>query len=175
MNIEKNNEIYTERLILRRFNQSDFENYYDILKQEEVTKWLGAGKRKSKEDVKNMMTTFQNHWDKNNYGVWAVIKKEDNRLIGHCGLKPLEDIQEIELLYAFDPKFWGNGYATESARTIIKVAQDELKLKRLVAIVYPNNNKSCNVIEKLGFQYKGEQEHFGVKLFYYELELDLMV
>ena len=49
------------------------------------------------------------------------------------------------------------------------------KLKRLVAIVYPNNNKSCNVIEKLGFQYKGEQEHFGVNLFYYELELDLMV
>lgn len=127
MNIEKNNEIYTERLILRRFNQSDFENYYDILKQEEVSKWLGARNRKS---------------------------KEDNKLIGHCGLKPLEDIQEIELLYAFDPKFWGNGYATESARTIIKFAQDELKLKRLVAIVYPSNDKSCNVIEKLGFQYK---------------------
>ena len=174
MNREKN-YIYTERLILRRFSESDFENYYDILNQEEVSKWLGSGKRKSKEDVKNIMTSFQSDWDKNNYGVWAVIKKENNRLIGHCGLKHLKDIQEIELLYAFDPKFWGNGYAAESARAVIKFAQDELKFKRLVAGVYPNNNRSCNVIEKLGFKYKGERELFGVNLFYYELELDLTV
>jgi ribosomal-protein-alanine N-acetyltransferase len=170
MNIEKYNEIYTKRLVLRRFIESDFENYYDILKQEEVSKWIGSGKIKSKDDVKNIMRNFESHWKKNNYGVWAVIKKENNELVGHCGLKPLEDIQEIELLYAFRPNSWGNGYATESARAVIRLALDELKLKHLIALVYPNNKRSCNVIEKLGFKYKGEQEHFGINLLYYELE-----
>ena len=170
MNIEKYNEIYTKRLVLRRFIESDFENYYDILKQEEVSKWVGSGKIKSKDDVKNIMRNFESFWEKNNYGVWAVINKENNELVGHCGLKPLEDIQEIELLYAFRPNSWGNGYATESARAVIRLALDELKLKHLIALVYPNNKRSCNVIEKLGFKYKGEQEHFGINLLYYELE-----
>lgn len=169
--IGMNNEIYTERLFLRRFNEADFESYYNILKQEEVCKWLGAGKRKNKEDVKNIMAAFQSHWDKNNYRVWAVINKENNELIGHCGLKPIDDISETELLYAFDPKSWGKGYATEAARAVIKFAQDELNLERLVAIAYPDNKRSCNVIEKLGFIYKGEQEHFNVNFSYYELEL----
>ncbi|GLC31706.1 hypothetical protein bsdE14_31160 [Clostridium omnivorum] len=54
---------------------------------------------------------------------------------------------------------------------IMRFAQDELNLKRLVAIAYPDNKRSCNVIEKLGFIYKGEQEHFNVNFSYYELEL----
>ncbi|WP_432432672.1 GNAT family N-acetyltransferase [Clostridium swellfunianum] len=45
-----------------------------------------------------------------------------------------------------------------------------IKLKRLVAIAYPNNAKSRKVIEKLGFKYRGEQEHFGSNFSYYELE-----
>lgn len=54
---------------------------------------------------------------------------------------------------------------------IMRFAQDELNLKRLVAIAYPDNKRSCNVIEKLGFIYKGEQERFNVNFSYYELEL----
>lgn len=172
MNSEINNNIYTERLILRRFIQSDLEDYYNILNQEEVSKWLGSGKRISRDAVINSMRSIENFWNKNNYGIWAVINRETNELIGHCGLNPLKDIQKIELLYAFDKKAWGKGYATESAREIIKFAHDELKLNCLVAIAYPNNSRSCNVIEKLGFKYKGEQEHFGVNLSYYELELN---
>lgn len=45
-----------------------------------------------------------------------------------------------------------------------------IKLKRLVAIAYPNNAKSRKVIEKLGFKYRREQEHFGSNFSYYELE-----
>ena len=75
MIIKNTHEIFTERLVLKRFNECDLEKYYDILKQEEVSKWLGTGKRKSYDDVKNIMQSFEQHWSQNNYGVWAVINK----------------------------------------------------------------------------------------------------
>ncbi|WP_195947884.1 GNAT family N-acetyltransferase [Paraclostridium bifermentans] len=172
MIIKNTHEIFTERLVLKRFNECDLEKYYDILKQEEVSKWLGTGKRKSYDDVKNIMQSFEQHWSQNNYGVWAVINKENDELIGHCGLKNIDNSTDIELLYAFKQSSWGHGYATESAKSVIEFAKNELKLLKLVAIVYPNNIKSCNVIEKLGFEYRGIQKHFGVDLSYYELDLN---
>lgn len=173
MNNIIDNNLSTERLVLRRFSESDFENYYDILKQEEVSSWLGDRKGISEETVKKIIAYSNRDFNKNSYCVWAVVDRENNKLLGHCGLNPLKDIQETELFYAFDPKAWGNGYATEAAREVIKFACHELKLKRLVAIAYPDNNRSCRVIEKLGFIYKGEQEHFGGSLSYYELELGI--
>ncbi|SFB03930.1 ribosomal-protein-alanine N-acetyltransferase [Clostridium frigidicarnis] len=61
--------------------------------------WLGIGKRKSPDDVKDMMKNFKKHWVENNYGVWAVINRDTNELIGHCGFNILEDTKETELLY----------------------------------------------------------------------------
>lgn len=164
--------ISTERLFLRRFMDSDFERYCEILSHNEVTMWLGRGDRKNKEDVRKIMTSYQSYWDNNNHGVWAVVREDDNELIGHCGIRYLDAIGEIELLYAFDPNYWNKGYATESVKAVIKYAKEELKLEKLVAIVYPNNSKSCNVIEKQGFDFKGEKELFGINLFYYDLELN---
>ena len=171
MSIEKVNEIHTKRLILRRFSKDDLDNYYNILKQEQVNKWLGTGKRKSYDDVKNMIERIENSWIENDYGVYAVINKENNELIGHCGLNNIDNAKDVELLYAFDPASWGNGYATESAKAVIEFAKTKTDLKKLIAIAYPDNRKSRNVIEKAGFQYKGIQEYFGANLSYYELDL----
>ncbi len=173
MNNKKSNEIYTERLLLRKFQIFDFENYYDILKQEEVSIWLGSGKRKTTDDFIRMMKSFEKHWLENDYGVWALTNRDTNELMGHCGFSILEDTKETELLYAFDPKFWGGkGYATEASMAAIKFLSKNFKLNSVVALVYPNNNKSSNVIEKVGFKYKGIEEHFGVELLYYKLNLD---
>lgn len=149
MNNKKSNEIYTKRLFLRRFQVDDFENYYDILKQEEVSRWLGSGKRKTKEDLIITMKNFEKHWVENNYGVWAVRNRENNEFIGHCGFNILEDTKETELLYAFDPKLWGKGYATEASMAAIKFLSENFKINYVVPLVYPNNNRSSNVIKKI--------------------------
>lgn len=109
---------------------------------------------------------------KNNYGVWAVTNRDNNELIGHCGFNILEDTKETELLYAFDPKSWGKGYATEASMAAIKFLSENFKINYVVALVYPNNNRSSNVIKKIGFEYKGIEKHFGVELLYYKLNLD---
>ena len=165
-------EIYTDRLILRQFKEEDYETYYNILNQEQVSVWLGDRKRKTKQDIINILENYERSWNKNNFGVFAVIEKESQQLIGHCGIRILGRSLDIELLYAFDPSFWGKGYATESANAVAKWAREELKLNGLVAIVYSDNEKSCNVLEKVGFRYKGIQNYFGSKLSLYEIYFD---
>ena len=164
-------EISTERLILRRLHTDDYEDYCEMLMQREVSKWLGSGKDFTREDVKKMMDGFERLWEKNGYGVWAVISKEDKKLIGHCGFLPIANSSEIELLYAFSQKYWGHGYASEATKAAMAYAKDVYKWNSLVALAYNDNKSSINVLTKLGFRYIEDQEHFGVKLAYFSLTL----
>lgn len=167
---KKDNQIVTERLIFRLFTDSDLESYYDILKKENVSRYLGTGKKIEKDRVKAAISRYKTNWNDNGYGIWAVMLK-DNTLIGHCGLNYLEETHKIELLYAFDPTYWGNGYATEACKATITFAKDNLNVDELIGIVYPNNTGSYKVLEKVGFERKGTEEHFGVELLYYELNI----
>ncbi len=165
-------EINSKRLLLRRLRPDDYEAYCEILMQREVTRWLGNGKDNNRENIKAVMNKFEKLWEENGYGVWAVITKENNELIGHCGFLPIANSSEVELLYAFSPKCWGHGYATEAAEAAVACAKDIYKWKSLVALAYHDNKSSVNVLNKLGFKYIEDQEHFGVKLAYFNLILN---
>lgn len=82
--------LYSERLILRQFSKEDLEDYTAIMTNPQVTCFLGTGKEKTPEDVRQVLIHFQNCLDKNGFGVWAVVLKESGKLIGHCGFLPLE-------------------------------------------------------------------------------------
>lgn len=57
--------------------------------QRDVTRWLGSGKDNTRENIKAVMNRFEKLWEENAYGVWGVITKENNELIGHCGFLPI--------------------------------------------------------------------------------------
>ncbi len=160
--------IFTERLVLRKFTPDDFTDYYRILNQEEVSVWLGSGRRKTSDDVHVILERFINDWKKHDYGVWAVVEKRTERLMGHCGMRFLDELRETELLYALDPKSWGKGYATEAASAAMEFASNKTDLKRVIALAKPENIKSVNVIEKLGFSFIGLKDYFDQQLLCYE-------
>lgn len=171
MNINKD-EINSKRLLLRRLRPEDYEDYCEILMQREVTRWLGSGKDNTRENIKAVMNRFEKLWDENGYGVWGVVNKESNELIGHCGFLPIANSSDIELLYAFSPKSWGHGYATEAAEASVDHAKNYYKWNDIVALAYHDNTSSVKVLNKLGFKYIEDQEHFGAKLAYFKLNLN---
>lgn len=105
MNYIKGYEIYTERLYMRKLRDEDLDNYYEIMKKDEVGKWLGTSRGKTYEETKLSIDKFSKQWEEKGYGVWAVIDKKSGELLGHCGLNFLKETSEVEILYAFDPKF----------------------------------------------------------------------
>ena len=83
----------------------------------------------------------------------CLIFKPENKIIGFAGLKYLPKLDETDIGFRFLPAYWGIGIATEISIEIIKYGFEVLNLKKIIAIVYPENIASCKVLEKLGFKF----------------------
>ena len=71
-----------------------------------------------------------------------------------CGLIKRAELENVDIGYAFLPRFWLKGYAVEAAAAVKAYARDVLGLKRLVAITDPANQGSIRVLEKIGLKYE---------------------
>lgn len=163
--------IETTRLLLRPFEDEDLQAYTDIMIKHEVTQFIGNGKDKSKEEIKGILKRFQQVQKKNNIILHAVIEKNTQKLIGHCGFLPLSTRKGYELLYALDSKAWGKGYATEASKACIDYAKKHFNWEEIYAMVYPQNKASKNVLSKVGFKHLTYENFNDIKLELVILEL----
>ena len=94
------------------------------------------------------------HWGRHGYGRWAVVDKEDDRMIVWCGLGFLPEIDETEVAYLLDKDYWNRGYATEAARISLVYGFEEAGLDSIIALSFPENAASRRVMEKIGMAYE---------------------
>jgi [ribosomal protein S5]-alanine N-acetyltransferase len=87
-------------------------------------------------------------------GRFAVLTK-DNKFLGWCGLKYFPDTKDVDIGFRFHKKFWGNGYAVEASKAILKYGFEDLNLKKILARSMPQNLASIKVLQKLGMTYRG--------------------
>lgn len=116
-------EIETARLRLRQFTLDDLDDLAEILSNPEVMKYSPRGAippDKVKQVTQEILEFFINHWKQHGFGVWAVFDKQQNRLIGHCGLNFLPNSPEVEVLYRFDQLYWHQGIATEATKASLR-------------------------------------------------------
>jgi len=92
------------------------------------------------------------------YDLWPVEEKAAGEIVGHCGLldKEINGKTEIELIYVFVKKTWGQGYATEIACALRDHAFEHMGLHRLVSLIDPGNVASGNVAVKVGMHLERE-------------------
>ena len=159
--------IETERLYLREFRISDVERMSEIHLEEETMRYIGKGGIRNTEQTRRGIEYFIKNQKVNRFSLWAVIEKESDNLIGHCGFEYLQDRSDIELCYLLSKDYWGKGYATEISLAALKYGFEKLKLKRIVAMTYPENQPSINVLRKLGFKPEGEKEFFGIRFMFF--------
>ena len=88
------------------------------------------------------------------FGLYIVQLKRSGASIGICGLLKRETLRDVDIGFAFLPRFWSRGYAFESAAAVREHARNDVGLQRLVAIVDPVNAGSIRVLEKLGFTFE---------------------
>lgn len=162
--------IETERLYLRPFDiEKDLAAYADIMGENEVGKWLPKGEGHTLEETERFMNYIIKHWEKYNYGIWAVVDKETGCLLGHCGLNFVKDLSETEVLYAFGKHARGKGYATEAANASLKYAFEGLDFDHIIALAKTLNKASINVIEKLGLKYIKDMKLFDMEVKYFNI------
>lgn len=140
----------TKRLYLREMNPSDFESLCKIL-QDEDTMYAYEGAF-SDSEVQEWLDRQISRYQKWNFGLWAVILKETDEMIGQCGLtmQPWKEDEVLEIGYLFERQYWHNGYATEAAIACKKYAFEKLDADEVCSIIRDSNIASQKVAIRNG-------------------------
>lgn len=140
--------IISDRLIIRRFNENDWQDLYEYLSDEEVIKFKPYdtySENQAKEDAVNRA---------NSDIFYAVCLKETGKVIGNLSFMK-GDFDTWELGYVFNRKYQGNGYATESAEKLVDYAFSNLGARRIIAMCSPLNTRSWKLLERLKMRREG--------------------
>lgn len=140
----------TERLYLREMTQSDYQALSRILQDEETMyAYNGAF---SDEETQGWLDNQLSRYSEYGFGLWAVVLKENEEMIGQCGItyQPWKDRQMLEIGYLFQKAYWHNGYAAEAARGCKEYAFTELNAEEVCSIIRDTNIPSQNVALRNG-------------------------
>lgn len=151
----------TERLILRQFTLDDAAFILELLNTPTWLRFIGDRGVHSIEDAENYLRNGSlKSYAENGFGFFAVVEKESKKAIGMCGLIKRDTLPDIDIGFAFLPNLISKGFGYEIASATLDYAFNVLEIKRIVAIVNPENEKSIGLIKKIGMQFE-EMIKFG--------------
>lgn len=145
----------TDRLIIRKWNESDSKDLYEYGKSELVGPSAGWPIHKNEAESKEILKMFIENDDS-----YAIVLKSENKVIGGIGLhnrKPDESIvnqKQREIGYVLNPKYWGQGIAPEAVKSLIEYTFNTLNVDIIWTGHFNFNTNSKRVIEKCNFNYR---------------------
>jgi RimJ/RimL family protein N-acetyltransferase len=156
----------TERLRLRPFSRTDFDDYAAMCADPEVMCGL-AGAPLSRAQSWRHLACIVGHWQLLGYGIWAVEEKETGAFVGRIGFANPEGWPGFELAWMLARRFWGRGYATEGSRATLAHAFTVLDQDHVISLIQPANHASIRVAERLGQRLEGRIELMTKELLVY--------
>ncbi len=145
----------TDRLVLRRLLPGDLPALYALYRDPVVRRYFPDGTRTLDETREELEWFLEGHPRHPELGLWATVERATGAFVGRCGLLPwtIGGAPEVEVAYLIDPRRWGEGFATEAARAIVRHAHGALGHERLIALIDPANTASVRVATKVGLRF----------------------
>jgi len=164
----------TERLRLRHFTEADAAFIVRLLNEPSFIRHIADKGVRTLDDAvaylrKGPMASVAIH----GFGLSRVERKDTGAAIGMCGFIKRPDFADVDIGYAFLPEHWSQGFAIEATRGVLATAASTHGLKRVIAVVNPDNVESTRMLEKLGFGFEKmvrlsadepEIRQFGIRL-----------
>ena len=158
--------IETARLRLREIRESDLPFQAEMLRDEEVMRYLGGHLHRREETWRRMMAA-RGAWEMFGYGYWTVERRSDSAYLGTVGFADykremapsIEGLPEMGWIFA--PHVQGKGYASEAVAAGLDWADEALGRRELVAIISHANAASIRLAEKSGFSIREEALYNG--------------
>ncbi|HET8832738.1 MAG TPA: GNAT family N-acetyltransferase [Casimicrobiaceae bacterium] len=145
----------TERLLLRWLTPGDAEFIRELVNEPSWIEYIGDKGVRTREDAARYLENGPlAMYRKLGYGLYCVESKELARPIGICGLIKRDTLDDVDIGFAFLPRYWGQGYAFESASAILTYGRRILGLSRVVAILSQDNERSRKLLGALGFAFE---------------------
>lgn len=138
----------TNRCFICEMVKDDMDALYDILTEEETAKYLPTKAGTREEELEKLVSYVTCVYSFFGYGYWGVFSKITGELIGRAGFK--EGDFPLEIGYVIKRSHWGQGYATEVVKELIRYAEEELDCTEIYANIDERNAASLRVAEKCG-------------------------
>jgi [ribosomal protein S5]-alanine N-acetyltransferase len=147
--------LFTDRLVLRPYQISDAPRASELAGDREVAETTFVPHPYTLEIASNWIQNHKKLIENGDAYPFAVVLKEENVFIGTMTIRIDKLHNKGELAYWIGKKYWGKGYATESAKKVIEFGFNKLKLNRIWAPIMNKNKASGKVLEKVGMKYEG--------------------
>ncbi|MCB0465598.1 MAG: GNAT family N-acetyltransferase [Aequorivita sp.] len=166
--------IETPRLLLRDLMDEDVHGLYAMDSDAEVHKYLGNNPIATVAEAQKYIDAIKQQYIENGIGRWAVVEKKTGDFIGWSGFKFITDVvngrtRYYDLGYRFIKKYWGKGYATETAIASLQYGFSELDYDEIIGIADVANIASNTILQKIGLVKRNEFIYDGSPVNFYSL------
>ena len=152
MNVNQFPELNTERLLLRKLEESDWDMISYLRSDKEVNEFVKRPSAESKEKALEFINKTNNGIDRQNLFYWTITEKESNQMIGSiCLWNFSKDRKTAEVGYDLSPKFQGKGIMNESLKSILEFGFKNLNLDLIEAYTHKRNLSSKKLLERNRF------------------------
>lgn len=165
--------LVTNRLILRELKLDDVEDFYAYCKKPVIGPMAGWAPHQSLQQSYEILKMMIKENE-----VWGITIKPSNQVVGTIGLHVRNFDNAIknqkEIGYVIDDPYWGQGYALEAVRAVLRYAFETVELDRVLCGHATHNHQSKRVIEKARFKYTHQEmrdhyDHTKIEIKMYEM------
>lgn len=171
-------QLATDRLSIAIMTLDDADLLYALDQNPDVMKYINGGKPTSKSDIEHISIPRLASYltPSKGWGFWKVFEKREldtvdrrDNFVGWILIRPMgffsetPEFNNLEIGWRFKQSAWGKGYATESAKAVIKLLVEEQPIiERFTAIADKDNLGSIKIMKKIGMEFICQQFHSDV-------------
>jgi ribosomal-protein-alanine N-acetyltransferase len=149
------NTIETDRLIIAELTLADAPFILALTNSAGWLQFIGDRGIKDITGAENYITNGpMASYAKFDHGLCRVSLKSSGEPIGMCGIIKRDTLENKDIGFAFLPQYTGNGYALEAATAVLAATKKQFERERIAAITIPSNERSINLLTKLGLVFE---------------------
>jgi RimJ/RimL family protein N-acetyltransferase len=147
----------------------------ELMNTANYLKYIGDKNIRTIKDCENNLKNGAlKSYKEHGFGFYKILlKEENNKCIGSCGLIKRDNLEHVEIGFTFFPNYEGKGFGYESSIAILKIAKEQFNIKKITAITLEINKNSIKLLEKLGLSYEKRVKPFedDKELLLYQMDL----
>ncbi len=142
----------TDRLRLREIMEADVERLYELYADEEIIRYMEPLFPTIEQEREYTRDYIRNIYSFYGYGMWVIVHKETDEIIGRAGVEYKEGFDGLEIGFMLGKGYQHQGYAYEACKAVLDYVWEELENSCVYAVVHEENILSVRLCERLGFQ-----------------------
>lgn len=152
----------TKRCIVRETTTDDVDSFYKIYADPSVTKYMENLYADRAQEIAYIQDYIKSVYGFYGYGMWTVLTKKDNTVIGRAGISWREGYDIPELGFVIAKPCQRHGYAYEVCRAVLEYGKAEIGFTCFQTFIMAGNDISEKLCRKLGFRYLEEVASAGI-------------